>query len=366
MPPEAAAARRRQRAHRLLFTILIGVLVAFSAWSVRTLAHTQRLRGELDLYLGWIGEVRTLRGELAQVLENRSRTESGGPTSAVPRFETPAIRRMLERAGDPALRVALQNLRSAVGDLETQAAAGSSDALWQSAVAALAAAEAVDEQLRGQVARLNRRLGVHWRSVWLLVAGALLLAASNLVLLIRIHQRRLELEKVHGEALRSARHDSLTGLWNREGILRLLGHELVRSRRSLAPLGVILADVDDFRAVNNLLGQDQGDFILRQVGARLQSLVRPYDTMGRFGGDAFLIVLPACDPTATEHVVRRLRRAVNERDVEHALGHLRVTLTLAHATVDQAAETDVDTLLRELEQGITACKTRPEMMLGRT
>jgi len=84
--------------------------------------------------------------------------------------------------------------------------------------------------------------------------------------------------------------------------------------------------------------------------------------MGRFGGDAFLIVLPACDPTATEHVVRRLRRAVNERDVEHALGHLRVTLTLAHATVGRAAETDIDTLLRELEQGISSCKTRPGLM----
>lgn len=354
MPPEPVTARRRLRAHRLLFIVLIGLLVAFSAWSLRTLAATQRLRGELDFYLSWSAEVRALRGQLARVLESNGREGNEGR-----RLETPAIRQMLDRARDPGLRVAVQNLRRAVGELEARAASGSSDVLWQSAVAALSAAEALDEQLRDRVARLNQRLGEHWRSVWLLVAGALLLAASNLVLLVRIHQRRLELEKAHDEALRSARHDPLTGLWNREGILRLLGHELVRARRSQAPLGVILADVDDFRAVNNLLGHDQGDFILRQVGARLQSLVRPYDTMGRFGGDAFLIVLPACDVTATEHVVRRLRRAVNERDVEHGLGRLRVTLTLAHATVDQAAETDVDTLLRELEQGIAACKTRP-------
>lgn len=362
MPSAPVTARQRRPGHRLLFAVLIALLVGFSAWSLWTLARAQRLRGELDLYLSWIREVRVLRSEIAPSIEIDGKDDSppraGGPLDS---FDA---ERMLARARDGELRVAVHRLRSAIGDLRQQAATGSEDSQWQASVSALSAADALEEQLRDRVGRLHRRLGGHWRSVWLLVAGTLLLAASNLVLLIRIQQRRLELEKAHTEALRSARHDSLTGLWNREGILRLLGHELVRARRSQAPLGVILADVDEFRTVNNLVGHDQGDFILRQVGARLQSLVRPYDTMGRLGGDSFLIVLPACDATATERVTWRLRRAVNERDVEHALGHLRVTLTLAHATVDRAAETDVDTLLRELEQEIDASKTQPPVTAG--
>lgn len=338
---------RIRRAHRLLFVFLITALAAFSLWSVWLLARAQGLRDELDRSFGWLEEVSAVRAELERLR---------GAAPGEPRVDLDAFRRKTERLSrqtdDPALRLALRKLRLALEQLPR--ASGDADALWQASVAALAAAEAFEARLRAQVARLHRDLGGHWRSLWLLVPGTLLLAGSNLALLVAIHRRRLELESAHAQVLSSARHDPLTGLWNREGIVRLLGHELVRAARSQAPLGVILADLDDFKAVNDLVGFDQGDFILEQVGQRLQSLVRPYDTLGRFGGVSFLVVLPACDATATEQVAQRLRQAVEEREVEHAFGRLRVRLSLARTTVDRAAETDVDTLLRTLREGIDA------------
>ena len=225
-------------------------------------------------------------------------------------------------------------------------------------MAARAAAEDVETQLRRHVSDLHQRLGTHWRSLWFLVVGTLVLAGSNLALLVMSRRRRSDLESAHSEALRQATHDPLTGLWNREGILRLLGHELNRATRSKRPLGAVLTDIESFEQVNDLLGQDQGDDILRQVAERLQSLVRPYDTMGRFGGDSFLTVLPDCDAGATIQIARRLRAAVDGRDVEHAHGRIRLTLQVAQVTIEQAEDTDLDTVLRQLRQGIEADKPK--------
>lgn len=117
-------------------------------------------------------------------------------------------------------------------------------------------------------------------------------------------------------------------------------------------LGVILVDIDGFQQVNVLLGHDQGDFILEQLAGRLGSFVRPYDTMGRFGGDSFLIVLPMCDETATGNVAERLREAVNDREMEHALGRIHVTVSLAWGTVVAPEDADADLLIHRLQDRI--------------
>lgn len=365
MQAERIKSRQRSRGHRLLFLVLIALLVAFSLWSLWLLSRAHQLRGELDFYFGWLDQVQAVRGELERWREQGAAVEEKSGWLETFRREAEQLLRQTE---DPGVRVALQKLRLALDQVAAQAADSlpgdasdtlDSDALWQASVAALAAAEELGESVRGHVTRLHRSLGAHWRSLRWLVAGALLLAGSNLALLFVIQRRRLEVEKAHEEVLRSARHDPLTGLWNREGILRLLGHELVRAARSQTPLSVILADLDNFQAVNELLGHDQGDYILEQVSKRLVSLVRPYDSLGRVGGDSFLLVLPDCDGSATNLVVERLRAAVNDRDVKHAFGRIRVTLNLALRTVKRASETDVDTLLRQLQTGIDVSKTIP-------
>ncbi len=353
MQPEGIHVRPRKRSHRLLFLLLIGLLVGFSVWSLWLLVRAQRLRAELDLHFGWIEDVHAVSGELEQLLGRDGPGGEGEPSFLLETFRRGSDD-LLRGARDPQVQVAAQSLRLALDELPLPAEAGSPDALWSAAVAALAAAEALESQLRQHVTALHQRLGTHWRSLWLLVVGTLVLAGSNLALLVAIQRRRLESETAHSEVLRQATHDPLTGLWNREGIVRLLGHELNRARRSEAPLGAVLADIEGFGHVNDLLGHDQGDDILRQVARRLQSLVRPYDTMGRFGGDSFLIVLPACDMGATGQIVHRFRAAVGDRDVEHAHGRIRLSLNLAQITVDRAEETDVDTVLRQLRQKIEA------------
>jgi diguanylate cyclase (GGDEF)-like protein len=115
------------------------------------------------------------------------------------------------------------------------------------------------------------------------------------------------------EALREqATKDFLTRIWNRSSILDILDRELERGRREAQPLGVILADLDHFKSVNDNYGHFGGDAVLREFVRRMASSMRPYDSMGRYGGEEFLIVLPGCDETATRKQAERMRAALAE------------------------------------------------------
>ncbi|MEM7350483.1 MAG: GGDEF domain-containing protein [Acidobacteriota bacterium] len=340
----------RERNARILLVGLSALLVAFAVWCAVLFWRAQSFRHDLDSHLASIEEVHRLRGELdrlngaspaALALESRQLTR-------------PGAERLLERRGDPELLVALSSLDRALDRLDERLAEAeaSPDSIWEAAVTARSALAALEGRLQAQVSDLHRRLGDLWTGLNLLIVASLLLAGSNLALLRLAHRRRRKLEEAHAQALRRSTQDPLTGVWNREAILRLLRRELARAERLRSPIGVILVDIDGFQQVNVLLGQDQGDFILEQLAESLGSFVRPYDTMGRFGGDSFLIVLPVCDETATGNVADRLREAINEHDMEHALGRIRVTLSLAYTAVENAEGTDGDLLIHRLQDRI--------------
>ncbi len=349
-----------KKSNKFLFTGLTVLLAAFSIWCVVLLWRSYELRRDLGHHLGWIEDLRQLRGDL-----DRASLGSAGDAGAGDLvYTTPA--HMLELSGDPELQVAVQGLRAALdrlrSDLESQA---SDDSVWEAAAAARSAVMTLEGRVQAQVSVLHTRLDDHWTGLYALIVASLLLAGSNLGLLHLAHRRRLSLEQAHQQALRESTQDPLTRVWNRDAILQLLRRELTRAERLQTPIGVILADVDGFQQVNVLLGEDQGDYILEQLAERLGKYVRPYDTMGRFGGDAFLVVLPVCDEIATGHVAERLREAVNEQDMEHALGRIHITISLAFATLDGDEGADADLLMHRLEERIDALKAQGPGQLAR-
>jgi len=133
-----------------------------------------------------------------------------------------------------------------------------------------------------------------------------------------------------------ARKDSLTQLCTRATVLELLKHELDRSQRNStdrdAPVSVVLADLDHFKHINDTYGHLAGDAVLREAARRMQDAIRPYDSIGRYGGEEFLLVLSNCDTIGAAAIAERLIQAVRKDTIVLAEATVSVTLSVGVAT----------------------------------
>ena len=149
------------------------------------------------------------------------------------------------------------------------------------------------------------------------------------------------------DALRiQSTRDMITGSWNHGAILEVLHKERERARRKSGSVGVVLADLDEFRKINESLGHPVGDEVLREAARRMNSSVRPYDAVGRFGGEEFLIVLPGSDGLGALTVAERIREAFSRRPVHTSAGPVPMTLSLGVAAEGGEAGGDPSSLLR--------------------
>ena len=158
----------------------------------------------------------------------------------------------------------------------------------------------------------------------------------------------------------AAAHDTLTGLWNRGAIFDLLRREVSRRQRTRDPLGVVMADIDYFKKINDTHGHLVGDAVLQEVTRRLAADVRPYDVVGRYGGEEFLIVFPGCTPANLIVGAERLRQCIASHPVETSAGPVAVTLSLGLASVEQDEKETLgcEGLLRAADEALYAAKAR--------
>jgi len=170
------------------------------------------------------------------------------------------------------------------------------------------------------------------------------------------------------EALRrEAAHDGLTSLWNRKAILEILQRELLRAQRDRQPVGLIMIDVDHFKNINDSRGHAAGDSVLRIIASGIAAVVRPYDSVGRYGGEEFLIVAPNCGLAETWELAERVRVHVAGCSIMAGGSSVQVSLSLGVATGEAAA--DLEKLLHAadsaLYQAKNAGRNRVEPSLGR-
>jgi two-component system, cell cycle response regulator len=135
------------------------------------------------------------------------------------------------------------------------------------------------------------------------------------------------------EAVRfHASHDSLTGLLNREAVMRLLFQETDRVQRMRTPLTLMLIDLDKFSEINIEFGYGTGDAVLREFAQRLRRYLRSYDIIGRYGEDEFLLGLPGCMVEQAIMMAERLQTTVLEKPYHIHRDVLNVTASIGLAT----------------------------------
>jgi diguanylate cyclase (GGDEF)-like protein len=155
-----------------------------------------------------------------------------------------------------------------------------------------------------------------------------------------------------------ATHDTLTGIANRGAILEMMDREIIRSRREGLSLGVLIADLDHFKLVNDNHGHLAGDDVLREVTRRMQSEIRPYDAVGRYGGEEFLILLPGCGNIATAENAERLRRAITAQPIQTQSGLLKVSISVGAVATGDWPEDTANQFLQMADAALYKAKER--------
>ena len=165
-----------------------------------------------------------------------------------------------------------------------------------------------------------------------------------------------EATRNHGKTLESlALQDPLTGLVNRRLLAERVSTALVHARRSSSPMAVIYLDLDGFKEVNNTLGHSAGDALLKLVAGRLVATVREEDTVARFGGDEFVIVLPHPSSTAgAAKVASKLIEAVSQP--YRIEGHTVSITTSAGIGIYPLHGEDADTLMKSADVALYEAK----------
>ncbi|HEY6447269.1 MAG TPA: diguanylate cyclase [Acidobacteriaceae bacterium] len=148
-------------------------------------------------------------------------------------------------------------------------------------------------------------------------------------------------------------HDPLTGLWNRQALLRLIFQETDRVQRMKADLCLVLMDLDDFARVNDDYGYEAGDKLLSGLADRFRRHLRSYDLIGRCGEDEFLLALPGCDSGNGAALAERIRSSLLSRPF--AVGSDATTLTASFGIALSRGRSPL-VVLREAERALAEAK----------
>jgi two-component system chemotaxis response regulator CheY len=179
---------------------------------------------------------------------------------------------------------------------------------------------------------------------------------AHLVAAQRILDLQNELTETRKTLRQQAAHDALTGLWNRPAIMDILRSELNRAARYDTSVGVVMADLDSFKQINDTYGHRDGDTVICQTAQTMRAAFRPYDGFGRYGGQEFLIVLPRCDITFASHVAERLRKCVEKQVVTVGQTQLSLTVSMGVAARCGSSNTGAHELMQAASKAMYRAK----------
>jgi diguanylate cyclase (GGDEF)-like protein len=154
-----------------------------------------------------------------------------------------------------------------------------------------------------------------------------------------------------------AMFDNLTGLMNRNAFYRTAGGELERARRAAAPLSVIVLDLDKFKSLNDSYGIEAGDEVLRVVAQTVREKSRPYDCIGRWDADEFIIALPSVIGGDAEKIAERIIKGIRSTQITCKDNILNIGVSAGIASIQRiSASTEVDPIIQQARQALARAK----------
>ena len=181
---------------------------------------------------------------------------------------------------------------------------------------------------------------------------------EELLARIRVGQRMLEMQSNLMEArdalAHQATHDFLTGVFNRRAVLERLGQEISRAKRVNGSLSVGMFDIDHFKNINDAHGHQAGDEALIAFTRRIQSGLREYDCVGRYGGEEFLVIAPGTIGKDDESLYERLRANIAEAEITTNAG--AISLTVSVGVAPGTGLSSVDALLATADAALYQAK----------
>jgi two-component system, cell cycle response regulator len=171
----------------------------------------------------------------------------------------------------------------------------------------------------------------------------------------RIVDLQTELLEAREELRDRANKDILTMLPNRPAIHDVLQQELSRCHRDRRTVGVVLLDLDHFKNINDTYGHFAGDAVLKETANRLRGNMRPYDRVGRYGGEEFLVVLPNCDLEQAAQQAERMRERLAQQAMYVDGVELRVTASFG-VTISDGTERPADSFIRVADEALYQAK----------
>lgn len=165
-----------------------------------------------------------------------------------------------------------------------------------------------------------------------------------------------ELKIALNEMERLAKTDGLTGLLNRRSLLEIAEQEFARAQRYNRSLSVLILDIDHFKRINDTYGHPIGDVVIQTVASILNETLREADSVGRYGGEEFVVVLPETTLEQASEVAERIRDQVAKKLISNDFRNLQVTISIGISALKTETHT-IDEMLQRADKALYQAKS---------
>lgn len=172
------------------------------------------------------------------------------------------------------------------------------------------------------------------------------------------------LRKAEEDAKRFASVDYLTGLLNRRAFIEKLHQEFSRAKREKQLVSLMLLDIDYLKQVNDSHGHKAGDSLLQAFAKTISEKLRPYDFLGRYGGDEFIICLPNTNAEVALEVAERLREHIEKKEFIYDEKQMKMTASIGICCYDYHSNDDPDLLIAKVDENMYRAKRHRNSVFG--